>query len=387
MISDTAPAPAKPSVPALLPRLIARWWRVLGIGLVAMTSVVLATDAALSAWPYAIGSALLCIWLCEAGRQPDAQSGSTASSPEGARLMVREVVPVWQRHLEASRNEAERSVSALLEAFAKLSEVLTGAAESVTQLNPTLGAGATDELIARHDTELQSLLAPMHNALAERDRMLGRLGTVSEALAELTELAKQIASIAKHTNIVALNASIESHRAGQNNGGGFTVVAQEVRTLASRTGDISERIRQRLAILAEQVDDVRRSEELSGCNEEELKLQAQLQARQVISTLLRSMGDSLESSRTLRLASMELRDQIDHVFVSFQFQDRLSQMLGGIRDDMARFTDWMGTNQPATRVEATRWLEALEQTYTMEEQRAHHHGTVEVRRSAGVEFF
>lgn len=385
MTTDTAPAvPRRALTSGALPTLIARWWRPTGVGLIALTGVVLASGS-LSAWPYAIGCALLCAWLSEAGRQ-DAQQANQRPATEGARLMVREIVPVWQRHLEASRTEAERSIGELLEGFARLSDVLATAAENATQLNPTLGAGAADELLERHATEVQALLAPMHDALAERNRMLERLGSVSDALAELTELAKQIASIAKHTNIVALNASIESHRAGQG-GGGFTVVAQEVRTLASRTGDISERIRQRLAVLAEQVNDVRRDEQLGGCDEEELKLQATQQARGVIAVLLRSMGDSLESSRALRMASMELRDEIDRVFVAFQFQDRMNQMLGGIRDDMARFTDWIAQHDQANRNDAMRWLEALEQTYTMEEQRSHHHGTVEVRRSAGVEFF
>lgn len=385
MTSDTAPAASRPSSTAALPKWIASWWRPAGISLIALVSVILASDSALSAWPYAVGCALLCTWLSEAGREADRRP-TAGHQIEGARLMVREVVPVWQRHLAASRSEAERSVGELLEAFARLSDVLANAAENATQLNPTLGAGAADELLSRHDAEVQLLLAPMHQALGERDRMLERLGGVSDALAELTELAKQIASIARHTNIVALNASIESHRAGQG-GGGFTVVAQEVRTLATRTGDISERIRQRLAVLAEQVNDVRRDEELGGSDEEELKLRAVQQARSVIGVLLRSMGDSLESSRALRIASMELRDEIDRVFVAFQFQDRMNQMLGSINDDMTRFTDWIGQHDKATRADAMRWLEALEQTYTMEEQRSHHHGTVEVRRSAGVEFF
>jgi methyl-accepting chemotaxis protein len=385
MTSDTAPAASRPSSTAALPKWVASWWRPAGISLIALVSVTLASDSALSAWPYAVACALLCTWLSEAGRETDRRPAA-GNQTEGARLMVREVVPVWQRHLAASRSEAERSVGELLEAFARLSDVLANAAENATQLNPTLGAGAADELLARHDAEVQLLLAPMNQALAERDRMLGRLGSVSDALAELTELAKQIASIARHTNIVALNASIESHRAGQG-GGGFTVVAQEVRTLATRTADISERIRQRLAVLAEQVNDVRRDEELGGSDEEELKLQAVQQARNVIGVLLRSMGDSLESSRALRIASMELRDEIDRVFVAFQFQDRMNQMLGSINDDMTRFTDWIGQHDKATRADAVRWLETLEQTYTMEEQRSHHHGTVEVRRSAGVEFF
>ncbi|WP_234259691.1 methyl-accepting chemotaxis protein [Halomonas sp. MCCC 1A11062] len=91
-------------------------------------------------------------------------------------------------------------------------------------------------------------------------RFIRTMEEIHEHATQVNAIVDLIDSIAFQTNILALNASVEAARAGDQ-GRGFGVVAGEVRSLASRSAEAAHRIRD---LLGASRDSTRRGNELSS---------------------------------------------------------------------------------------------------------------------------
>lgn len=84
-------------------------------------------------------------------------------------------------------------------------------------------------------------LASMQNFRQDSLEVIENTKSLSDSARKITDITNTIKAISEQTNLLALNAAIEAARAGEQ-GRGFAVVAQEVRDLASRSGDAVEQI-------------------------------------------------------------------------------------------------------------------------------------------------
>jgi methyl-accepting chemotaxis protein len=321
---------------------------------------------------------------------------------QGAEVMVSQVVPIWSRQVEVTRDAASDGLSGLLQTFAEISGALTSLSGSLASFSVSASPGAVDEAVRAESPALQALTAASSRAFAERDAAVAELGRCVEGLSELQHLAKQSRELARHTRLVAFNASIESNRQpgggggangqtagapGGNHQGGSQAVATELRMLAGRIGETAEKIERVVNALTGTVRKARRVGEVGDTSPEELRLEIDLSARRALDAMLATLGTSMQSSGEVRQAAENLAAQLEATFMHFQFGDRISQMLSIVANDMSNFAQWVAANPRATQSDAADWLTALEASYTMEEQRSTHHGNVHVEQSAAVEFF
>jgi methyl-accepting chemotaxis protein len=338
------------------------------------------------AWPAALLSSVLAATV--ALRMASATAGAPAAklAPTQRVPLVQEVLPVWQRQVEAAREHAERSTGSILEAFASIDQQLDNAVRLTEQSSADLSQNSVTELIEDNDDALAALLAPLRRAVAERDAALDQIEKIGSAVDDLRQCAVRVKQLARRTNMVALNASVEATRVGEL-GAGFAVVASEVRALAQQSTDDASQMLTRTTQLEEQLAGQRLAASIKDSSDAELKAQAEAAARGAIGGLVKSVGEVKRSTQGLKEASAAVRGEVERVLMGFQSQDRLSQMLAGITTDMQRLSDWLVDDGDLGTAQAADWLARLESSYTMDEQRHQHHGNASIKRSSGVDFF
>ncbi|ROU02033.1 methyl-accepting chemotaxis protein [Marinobacter sp. R17] len=236
--------------------------------------------------------------------------------------MVREIKDL-STELKDGAEKLDRAAADNREGISQQTDAITQVATAINQMQSAIeevaaNAGTAADVTSSAQANTESGARIIHNASEEVNRLsdqiekaVGVIRKLSEDSSNITSVLDVIRGIAEQTNLLALNAAIEAARAGEQ-GRGFAVVADEVRTLAQRTQESTSDIQSMITTLQTGVSDIVSVME-TGNEQAEQTVKLSGEAERELTEILNAMNSISDVNASVASATEEQTQVVDEI--------------------------------------------------------------------------
>ena len=164
--------------------------------------------------------------------------------------------------------------------------------------------------------ETKQKITNLVESVSEASEAIARLGKSAD---EIGEILSVIQEIADQTNLLALNAAIEAARAGEH-GRGFSVVADEVKKLAERTGKATEEIAGKIKTNQKETEGV---------------IQSMQKGKTIADEAITTATDAGEALNTIVSGSEDVMDMVQRIAIATEEQSSAAEEVSQTMDNTA----------------------------------------------------
>ena len=255
----------------------------------------------------------------------------------GLRDAYTQSYPVWIEHLDSISKLLTESVDGLSNRFGglvtKIDNSVKASEAAAGQIGDASAESGLSAAFYQSRDELSTVIDSLHSSYEFRDSMMNKVRTLAGYAVQMDEMAKAVREVAAQTNLLALNASIEAARAGEA-GRGFAVVADEVRALSKRSGETGERISEMVGQIISAMEDAEAGAEEAARQDSEVTQQAEKAVHSALDRIQDVAEGLWNSSSIMQNESVGIKGEISDILVSLQFQDRTTQTLQALQNNL-----------------------------------------------------
>jgi methyl-accepting chemotaxis protein len=311
----------------------------------------------------------------EKHQQTQQQLGDQLHKSNSVLHVFSNVAKLWDASIEVSRKKTEDSIKELGDKFSQIyTNIDAVVVKKKDGQEPNQQMFQAVQQSQEKLTDLKEIFSVMQDGRRHLVQMVQGLATHMQ---ELSGMANEVSSIAAQTNLLALNAAIEAARAGES-GRGFAVVADAVRTLSTRSSDTGKKMSESVEVINRSIGELIKLSDDSIQKDSLLIEDSDQKIKNILSTLKESSEGLVASSEGIKQQGVMIQREVSEVIVALQFQDRVSQILMHVRENMSELVNkaesYLQAPEAESALELDHWLHKMEARYATQEQRDIHSG-------------